>query len=39
MQEVLHTKVKNMHSREILSLERDFHENLEKMKIDLRQEI
>ncbi len=39
MQECLNTKVKNMHQREILNLEKDFHSNLEKMKIELRQDI
>jgi hypothetical protein len=32
MNDMLHTKVKNVHSKELLDLEKDFHANLEKMR-------
>ncbi len=39
MQEMLQTKVKNMHSKEILNLEHEFHQNLDRMRVELHEQI
>lgn len=39
MQEMLQTKVKNMHQREILNLEKEFHSNLDKMRVQIHEDI
>lgn len=39
MQEMLQTKVKNMHSKEILNLENEFHSNLDRMRVEVHENI
>ncbi|CDW72136.1 UNKNOWN [Stylonychia lemnae] len=39
MQECLQTKVKNTHQKEILSLEKGFHDNLDKMREQINDEL
>lgn len=39
MQEMLSTKVKNLHQKEILNLEKEFHSNLDKMKLKVEEEM
>ena len=36
---MLQTKVKNLHQREILNLEKEFHSNLDKMKLRVEEEL
>ena len=39
IQECMQTKVKNMHQRELLALERDFHGNVERIRGEVRGEV
>lgn len=39
MQECMQTKVKNLHQKEILNMEKEFHDNLEKMRNEVNNDI
>ena len=39
MQECLQAKVKNMHQREILNLEREFQQNLDSIRAQMRRDL